>query len=89
MNLFEFIPILLETTTTPYIPDDYGIGSLVDVLMWIARALILAIGGGIGLVKIVKGKSDENPKYTTEGILSVAASGILFAATFAVEAAFK
>lgn len=64
---------------------DYGIGKLVDILLWLARALIIAVGGGVSLVKIVKGKSDENPKETNEGLVLLVSAGIIFAATFAVQ----
>ncbi|MBO7475150.1 MAG: hypothetical protein J6U00_14335 [Ruminococcus sp.] len=66
-----------------------SLGELVDIIMWIARCLILVIGGGVGLVYIVRGKTDENPKTFTDGILSLSAAGVLFAATFAVAQIFK
>lgn len=62
--------------------------SLVKILMYIARALVILVGGGVGLIKIVKGKSDDNPKEFNEGIAIIAAAGILFGATFAIEAMF-
>ena len=46
------------------------------------------VGGGVGLVKIVKGKSDENPRDFAEGLAAIAIAGILFAATFAIEKIF-
>lgn len=62
--------------------------SLVKILMYIARALLILVGGGAGLIKIVKGKSDESPKDFNEGLVIIAAAGILFGATFAIEAMF-
>ena len=38
---------------------------------------------------IVKGKSDENPKLSTEGIFAIVAAAILFSATFAVQSIFS
>ena len=67
---------------------DYGIGDLTAILFWIARAVIIAVGGGVSLVKIVKGKSDENPKETNEGMVVLASTGVIFAATFTVQAIF-
>ena len=65
------------------------IGELIDIIMWVARCLLLVVGGGVGLVYIVKGKTDENPKTFTDGVLSISAAGVLFAATFAVAQIFK
>lgn len=62
---------------------------IADSLMNIARTLIIVLGGGIGLVRMVKGKSDENPKEFGEGLATVGAAGVLFAATFAFVNALK
>lgn len=79
-----YFPILVEDN----IPSDYGIGELAAILFWIARAVIIAVGGGVSLIRIVKGKSDENPKEMYEGLVILAAAGVIFAATFAVQAIF-
>lgn len=68
---------------------DYGIGNLTAILFWIARAVVIAVGGGVSIVKIVKGKSDENPKEFNEGMVVLASAGVIFAATFAVQAIFS
>ena len=65
------------------------IGELVDIIMWIARCLLLLVGGGFGLVMLAKGKTDEDPKKMGEGILSLVGAGVMFAATFAVASVFK
>lgn len=71
-------------------PDETtAISDLLAILFYVARVLILAVGGGIGIIKMVKGKSDENPRDFYEGIIVVAAAGVLFAATFGVQAIFK
>lgn len=62
---------------------------IADTLMTAARTLIITLGGGLGLVKMVKGKSDENPRDFGEGLASIGAAGVLYAATFAVAAALK
>lgn len=89
MNMTKIIPLILTNTTVPSsVPSDYGMGDLVDILFWLARALVIAVGGGVGLYKITSGKSNEEPKETNQGFISLAAGGIIFAATFAIEAAF-
>lgn len=65
------------------------LGELVGIIMWVARCLVLLAGGGGGLFMIVKGKSDENPKLSTEGIFAIVAAAILFSATFAVQSIFS
>lgn len=89
MKIIELMPLLLTNTTVPSsVPSDYGMGDLVDILFWLARALVIAVGGGVGLFKITNGKSNEDPKETTQGYISLVAGGVIFAATFAIEAAF-
>ena len=89
MKIIELMPLLLTNTTIPSsVPSDYGMGDLVDILFWIARALVIAVGGGVGLFKITSGKSNEDPKETNQGLAALVAGGVLFAATFAIEAAF-
>lgn len=89
MEIIELMPLLLTNTTIPSsVPSDYGMGDLVDILFWLARVLVIAVGGGVGLYKITSGKSNEEPKETNQGFISLAAGGIIFAATFAIEAAF-
>ena len=52
------------------------LGELVGIIMWVARCLVLLVGGGGGLFMIVKGKSDENPKLSTEGIFAIVSAAI-------------
>ena len=65
------------------------LGELVEIIMWVARCLILFVGGGVGFYFIVNGKGEENPKKTYEGYLSIVAAGLIFGATFAVEKIFS
>ncbi len=88
MKIIKTMPILLSNTT-PSASSSNPIGDLISILFWVARVLIIAIGGGIGLFKLVKGKSDENPKETTDGFGMLIATGLLFGASFAIEAIFK
>ena len=62
---------------------------LATSLLDIARKLILVVGGGAGIINIVKGKSDENPKLFAEGLATIGIAGALYAATYAIAAAFK
>ena len=64
-------------------------GDLAKSLLETARTLILVVGGGAGIINIVKGKSDENPKLFEEGLATIGIAGALYAATFAIAAAFK
>ena len=61
---------------------------LVTNLMSIARTAILTVGGSVGLVKIIKGKSDEIPRDFNEGIFILIATGAIWGVTFAVQAIF-
>ncbi len=61
---------------------------LVQFCLWIARSLILAIFCGFGILKMVKGHSEENPQMKSEGLEMIAMGAFIFAGTFAVEAAF-
>lgn len=65
------------------------VGYLTSLLLGIARALILVAGGAVGIYKVVKGRSDENPKEFHEGLIIVGAAGVLFAATYGVEVIFS
>jgi len=49
----------------------------------------LVIGGGGGLIMIVKGRGEEDPKLSLEGYGAIAGAGVLFAATFAVQSIFS
>lgn len=76
------LSLLLLAATDP-------LGELVGIIMWIARFLVLFVGGGVGLYFIVNGKAEENPKKTYEGYLSIVGAGLLFGASFAVEKIFS
>jgi len=55
-----------------------------DVAFWIVRIIIILVGGAPGLIKIVQGQSDENPRDRNAGIAALAVSGAAFAGTFLV-----
>lgn len=58
---------------------------LANELLDVARVLLIVIGCGIGLIKIVKGKTDENPRDFFEGLAVIVIAAVLEAASFAVE----
>lgn len=60
--------------------------TIVTIVFWIVRILILAIGGIPSIVKIVQGQTDENPRDRNSGIAALVVTGAAFAATFAVKA---
>lgn len=69
--------------------EDYSVDDLAKFMMYIARCLLIALGGGSGLIKTVKGKSDENPRLMYEGLVTIGAAGVMFAMTFAIANLFK
>lgn len=58
---------------------------LANDLLNVARILLIVIGAAVGLIKIVKGKTDENPRDFFEGLVVIAIAAVLEAASFAVE----
>ena len=62
---------------------------LISIIMWIVRIAVIAIGGIPGIIKIVQGQQEENPRDRNNGIVSVVIAGVAFAATFGIEALIK
>lgn len=83
--MYNVLTITMLAAATPSDP----LSSLIGILFWVARCVILAIGGGAGLFLIVKGKTEESPREFQEGLFALIGSGALVAATFAVQALFK
>ena len=52
--------------------------TMINIIMWIVRIP--------GLIKIVQGQQEENPRDRNNGIVSVVIAGVAFAATFAIAA---
>lgn len=83
---------MLPLITTAAMLADTGnqdMTDLVNLLMWVARCLVLLVFGSTGIVKVMKGQETENPSLRTEGIALVIAGGVLFSATFALAGIFK
>lgn len=57
----------------------------VDIVFWVVRILIILIGGVPGIIKVVQGQADENPRDRNAGLASIGIAGAAFAATFAVD----
>lgn len=60
--------------------------TVLTIVFWLVRILILAVGGIPSILKIVQGQTDENPRDRNSGIAALAITGAAFAATFAVKA---
>ena len=80
---------MLSLITTAAMVGNQDMTDLVNLLMWIARSLVLLVFGSTGIVKIMKGQEEENPNMRTEGIALVIAGAVLFSATFALAGIFK
>ena len=72
--------------TAPSNVSTSTMSTMINIIMWIVRIAILAIGGIPGLIKIVQGQQEENPRDRNNGIVSVVIAGVAFAATFAIAA---
>lgn len=62
------------------------LNKLVNVVFWVVRIAILAAGGIPASIKIVQGQTDENPRDRNAGITAWVVTGVVFAATFAIQA---
>ena len=80
---------MLSLITTAAMVGNQDMTDLVNLLMWIARSLVLLVFGSTGIVKIMKGQEEERPEMRTEGITLVIAGAVLFSATFALAGIFK
>lgn len=58
----------------------------VDIVFWVVRIAIVLIGGVPGVIKIVQGQADENPRDRNAGLATIGITGVAFAATFMVKA---
>lgn len=59
--------------------------SMTGLVFWIVRIIILLVGGAPGLIKVVQGQSDENPRDRNAGIAVIGITGAAFGATFLVQ----
>ena len=69
-------PAGVQTTT---------MSSLSNIIWWLVRIAVAAIGGIPAVIKIVQGQSDENPRDRNAGIATLLITAACFGATFAIE----
>lgn len=74
---------------TPDDVDPSNMSALLSIIFWLVRIIIACIGIIPGIIKIVQGQSDENPRDRNSGIVSVVLAAAGVAATFAIEGWFK
>ena len=67
--------------------DTATMGTLADIVWWIVRITILAVGGIPAIVKIVQGQADENSRDRNAGIATLLIAAAGFGATFAIDSA--
>ena len=65
--------------------DTATMGTLADIVWWIVRIAILAVGGIPAIVKIVQGQADENSRDRNAGIATLLIAAAGFGATFAID----
>lgn len=65
-----------------------NLDALVNIVFWAVRIIILAVGGIPALIKAVQGHADVNPRDFNSGISTLIVTGVIFAATFAIETMF-
>ena len=56
----------------------------INIVFWAVRIIIIIIASP-GVIKIVQGQADENPRDRNAGIATVAVAGVCFAASFAIQ----
>jgi heme/copper-type cytochrome/quinol oxidase subunit 2 len=66
-----------------------GMNTLVTIVFWAVRLIIIAVGAIPGIVKIVQGQSNEDSRERNGGIAVCVVTGICVAATFGIEQLFK
>ena len=62
--------------------------TLVTLVFWVVRIVVLGLTAIPGLVKIAQGVGNEDVRERNGGISLLVIGGALFAATFAIEALF-
>lgn len=78
-----------ENTAPTGVGGTKTMNTMISVVFWVLRIIIIFVGGVPGGVKIVQGQSDENPRDRNAGLATIGITGAVFAATFAIEALVK
>ena len=79
--------VAFAAPTAPSGVDTATMGTLADIVWWIVRIAILAVGGIPAIVKIVQGQADENSRDRNAGIATLLIAAAGFGATFAIDSA--
>ena len=79
--------VAFAAPTAPGGVDTATMGTLADIVWWIVRIAILAVGGIPAIVKIVQGQADENSRDRNAGIATLLIAAAGFGATFAIDSA--
>ena len=58
---------------------------LSNIIWWVVRVAVLAIGGIPAIIKIVQGQADENPRDRNAGIATLVVTAAVFGASFAIQ----
>ena len=77
--------VVFAAPTAPSGVDTATMGTLADIVWWIVRIAILAVGGIPAIVKIVQGQADENSRDRNAGIATLLIAAAGFGATFAID----
>ena len=82
---FSFSAFAAPEGGTPSGVSTTTMSSLISLVLWVVRIAIIIIAVP-GIIKIVQGQADENPRDRNAGIATVGIAGACFAATFAIPA---
>ena len=74
-----------ENKTPTSIGGGATMTTAVSIVFWVIRVAIILIGGAPGIVKVVQGQADENPRDRNAGLATIGIAGAAFAATFAIQ----
>ena len=74
-----------ENTKPTNIGGASTMNTAVSIVFWVIRVAIILIGGAPGIVKVVQGQSNENPRDRNAGLATIGIAGAAFAATFAIQ----
>lgn len=75
-----------ENTNPTGVGGSGTMDNMVSIVFWVVRILVLLIGGVPGIIKVVQGQADENPRDRNAGLATIGITGAAFAGSFAIEA---
>lgn len=64
--------------------DTSTMGQFGNIVWWLVRIVILAVGAIPGLINLIKGISDQDDRQRNVGLITLVITGAVFAATFAL-----